>query len=129
MINTNMLLIILIGICIIGLPIIYKNLKNNKLKAKSKLELIISVFKFIINNEKITPPGKVNLGGCIIVAIIAVLLEYPLVFAFLYRIVFKESLIDLNFLNYVLVGVFGCAIPISIIEAILINKKSNMLEK
>lgn len=115
----GLILFVFLGIFLIGF-ILGKTRKNDK----GVVTQLFDLFKFILTNEFLSPPGKVNFCGGILVVFACIVMAFPLLFSMMYKMFFGVQLIDVNLTNYVIIYFCVCAIPLSVIEAIIYYKKS-----
>lgn len=88
---------------------------------------IIDVFKFIVNTERLSLPGKVNFGGGILIIILTIITSIPNYFTFIYNLIFKDQIIKISESNINLIYMVGCSLSVSLIES-LIRYKVKMAE-
>jgi len=109
--------IIQIVLFIVGFILIGYFISKGKEDAKLKL---IELFKFILENEFLTPAGKMNYGFGILLTFS--MMSIPLGGALLYQAIFKQQIIDPSLLYYIIKYFTYCAIPLSIIEGLIFWK-------
>lgn len=92
--------------------------RSNKQKG-NVINLIINIFKFIINTEKLSLPGKINFCGAILILISSIITSIPNYFAFIYNTIFKGQVIKISESNANVIYIGGCALTISLVEALI----------
>lgn len=87
---------------------------------KHPITALINLIKFIITAEKITPPGKINLSGSILVLVGLIIVVFNQFFILLYSIFLgKTDAVLSTPVIWAITYIFICAFILSIIEALV----------
>lgn len=103
-------------------------LNKGKQKQDSKLKMLVELAKYVISNEYIPPEGKINSLSGIFVIIAALILSLPLTFAFIYKAIFNENIIDLNVFYYIFIYFAVCSLIVTIVRT-FIHAKLQLINK